>query len=97
MFPLIGQLHVVDRRAPRREQGFGLGQRKGEARAAVPGPVGIDFLHETCRQGGKNAGCTPRTIGRFRQCRLALDIGNGVPQRGKALLAFRGLHDETVY
>lgn len=33
----------------------------------------------------------------FGQRRLALDIGNGVPQRGKALLAVLGLHDAMSY
>lgn len=94
---LVGQLHIVDRRTPRREQVFRLRQGKGEARAAVSCTIGIDFLNEACRQCGKGAGLTLRTVGRFRQCRLTLDIGNGVPQRGKALLAVGGLHDETVY
>lgn len=97
MFPFIGQLYIIDRRAPRREQVFRLRQGKGEARAAIPRAIGIDFLHEACRQSGKNTGFTPRTIGRLRQCRLALDIGNGVPQRGEALLAFRGVHEKTVF
>lgn len=90
VFSLICQLHVVDRRALRREQALGLGEGKGEAGTAVARAVGIDFLHEARRQCGEHARFTPWAVGRLRQCRLALDIGNGVPQRGEALLAIRG-------
>lgn len=97
VFSLISQLHIVDCRAPRREEAPGLGQRKSKARPGVADAIGVNLLHEARGQSGKQAGLAMWTICLLGQRRLALDIGNGVPQRGKALLAVRGLHGELLY
>lgn len=74
-----------------RQQRFGLTKGKTETGPAIAYGIGEDLLQKSSGQARKIAvpgikGLCPH----LRQCRLALDIGNGVPQRGEALLAIRG-------
>ena len=73
------------------QQRFGLAQGKAEAGAAISYGIREDLLQQATGQGWKSTilGFKGAFL-RLRQCRLALDIGNGVPQRGEALLAIRG-------
>lgn len=96
--PVSGQLQVEHGHAPGRQQRSCLSQGKAEAGAAIAHGVGKNLLQQPTRQKGKPAFlCVKRPGSHLRQSRLALDIGNGFPQRGKALLAIGGLHGANRY
>ncbi len=90
-------MQIKDGRTQYGDEAAGLSQRKAEAGAAIASLVSKNLLHETTGQGGKEAilGRGHRRA-RLQQSRLALDIGNGVPQRGQALLVAGGLHGATM-
>ncbi len=80
-------MKIKDRRSFWAEQALGLRQGKAQASAAIPDIVGENLLHQAARQERKL--CCVTLIGssrRLKQGRLALDIGNDIPQRHKALL-----------
>lgn len=94
---VVGQLEIEQCHAPGIEQGPGLTEGKAEAGAAIAHGIGKNLLEKATGQarkapihGRKRAGAG------FRQRRFSLDIGNGFPQRGEALLVIRGLHDLTA-
>ena len=74
-----------------------LRQRKAETGATIAYFIGKHFLHQPARQRRK-AFPRPhiRPARRLQQGRPALDIGNDIPQRGKALLLTGGLHDPKL-
>jgi hypothetical protein len=78
---------IKDRRSFGAEQALGLRQGKAQTTAAIPDIVGENLLHQAARQERKL--CLVTSIGpsrHLKQGRLALDIGNDIPQRDKALL-----------
>ncbi len=80
-------MKIKDRRPFGAEQAFGLRHGKAQATAAIPDIVGKNLLHQTARQERKL--CCLALIGssrRLKQGWLALDIGNDIAQRHKALL-----------
>ncbi len=89
-----GKLEIEHRQPLRGEQGTDLPQCKPQARPAIAHRIGAHILQQTTRQARKTIRRLVKgTCPHLGQRRLALDIGNGVPQRGKALLAILGLHD----
>lgn len=89
--PITCKLQIENRHALGCQQRPGLSQRKAKAGAAIAHCVGENLLQEPPGQVWKGAILGfESAFARLRQCRLALDIGNGVPQRGKALLAIGG-------
>lgn len=91
---ILAQLQVKDRRATRGQQSPGLRHGKAQAGAGIAQLVGKHFLHQSPAQLGEHVALsglgTARSIG---QRRLALYIGNDFPERGKALVLVRGVHD----
>ena len=88
-----GQLQVDDGEPLLSEQATGLTQRKAQCRPGIATFVGEHFLQQSAGQHRKPAGMVlldhSPCLG---QRRLALDVGNAVPQRGKALLAIGRAH-----
>ena len=95
---IFGQMQVKHCRAARRHQPLGLRQGKAQAGSAIADVIGKYFLNKPARQRRKDI-VRPRLrpAHRLQQGRLALDIGNDIPQRGKALVVIGGLHDATIY
>lgn len=91
------KLQIQHRQPFRGEQGADLPQRKPQARPAIAHRIGAHILQQPARQARKTLGPVKAARPHLSQGRLALDIGNGVPQRGKALLAILGLHDAMDY
>ncbi len=92
---IIAQLQIENRRAPGGYESFGLGQGKAEAGTGIPQIVGKNLLHQPAAQRRKASIPTRiRATHRLRQSRLALDIGNDIPQRRKALVVKLGLHND---
>jgi len=95
---VLFQLQVQHGHALGGQQCFRLSQRKAETGAAIAQGIGKNLLHQSTRETRKTAiDGIERPVGRLRQGRLAIDIGNGVPQRGKALLVVGGWHGLTAY
>lgn len=74
-----------------------LSQGKAETGSAVADTIGKHLLQQSARQPRKASlrgrkGSRPH----LGQGRLALDIGNDIPQRGKALLTIGGLHGDHL-
>ncbi len=89
---VLDQLQIDDGRALAGQQAPGLGQGKAQHGPGMAALIGEHFLQQAARRQRKT-GC--RIAGhypRFGQSRLALDIGNSVPQRGKALLVVWRAH-----
>lgn len=92
---ILGHLQVKDRRPARRDQAPSLRKCKPEAGAAIAQIVGKHLLHQPARKHGKTIRLPDiRPPYGLQQGRLALDIGNDIPQRGKALILGLGLHDD---
>ena len=87
---MFAQLQIDDGEAFFAEQASGLGQGKAERGAAIAPLIGENLLQQSTGQARKpfaRLGCQHGApIG---QHRFALDIGNSVAQRGKALLSIR--------
>ncbi len=91
--PFVGQLQIDQGRPLRADQALGLRQGKAQHCTAIARFVGKHFLQEPIAELGKGA-CSALDLNpRLGQGRLALDIGNTIPQRGKALLAVGRRHD----
>ena len=91
------QLQIEYGHAPGRQQGLRLSQGEAEAGAAIAHRIGKDLLDEPACEARKPGFSAPGCLhAHFGQGRLALDIGNDIAQRGKALLAIGDLHGETV-
>lgn len=89
---VLDQLQIDDGRALTGQQAPGLGQGKTQHRPGMAALIGEHFLQQATG-GQRKTGC--RIVGhdpRFGQSRLALDIGNSVPERGKALLVVWRAH-----
>jgi hypothetical protein len=93
---LIGQLHVNDGNPLQGQKIARLGQGKAQTCPCIAAPIGEHFLQQSTRQKGKLSALSLHPLAGLRQSRFALDIGNSIPQRGKALLAIRGLHETTA-
>ena len=94
---VLFKLEVEHRHPLGGEQGSCLPERKAKAGPAIAQSIGKNLLQQSSRQMRKTAiAGVEGPIRRFRQSRLPLDIGNGVPQRGKALLVIGGLHGFTT-
>lgn len=94
---ILAQLQVENRRSAGADKLFRLRQRKAEAGAAIAYFIGKHFLYQPAWQRWKDL--SRPHIGpahRLQQGRPALDIGNDIPQRGKALLLTGGLHDPKL-
>lgn len=89
---LAGELQIDHGRARRGDQAARLGQGKAEGGAGMAALGGKDFLQLAGGGQGKAGRIGMQQRARFGQSRLALDIGNGIAQRGKALLAVRRAH-----
>lgn len=87
-----GQLQIDDGQPLLAEQAPGLSQRKTQDRSGIAALVGEHFLQEPPGQHRKPLRIVLHHCPRFGQRRLALDIGNSVAQRGKALLPVRQAH-----
>lgn len=83
---LVGQLQIDDRHALARQEPPRLPQGKAKARAHIAAIVGKHFLQQAAGQFGELPILGFHPLPGLGQGRLALDIGNGVPQRGEALL-----------
>ncbi len=91
------KLQVEDGHPPGVEQHACLPQSKAETGAPVADTIGKDLLQQPARQPreaslGSRKGSRP-CLG---QGWLALDIGNDIAQRGKALLTTGGLHGRPL-
>lgn len=82
------QLQVNDRRTLRVQQATGLRQRKPQQGARMATLIGEDLLQESIRREREAIDLIADHCPCLGQRRFALDIGNGVAQRGDALLAF---------
>lgn len=88
------QRQVKNSRPAWTDQLPGLRQGKAQTGASNAQIVGKHFLDQPTRQHGKIVMFRPsRALHRFQQGRFALNIGNDIPQRGKALAATGELHD----
>ena len=94
---IFGQMQIEHSRTARRHQPLGLRQGKAQTGPAIADVVCKYLLHQPSGQSRKRAlfGMT-RPLRCIQQSRFALDIGNDIPQRGKALLLFLGLHLATT-
>jgi hypothetical protein len=78
---------IKDRRSFWAKQALGLRQGKAQTTAAIPNIVGKNLLYQAAWQERKLCFVTSiRSSRHLKQGRLALDIGNDIPQRDKALL-----------
>jgi hypothetical protein len=94
---IITQLQVKNGRTPGGYEAFGLRQGKAEARATIPHIIGKNLLHQSAAQRRKlSIPSRIRATHRLRQSRLALNIGNDIAQRRKALVVDLGLHDDRL-
>jgi len=85
------KLEINDREALGGKKASGLPQGKAEAGPAIAHGIGKDLLREPARKARKLTIIGAKSaLAHFCQSRLALDIGNSVAQRGKALLAIGG-------
>jgi len=95
--PITGKLQVENRDTPGVQERSCLPKGKAEAGTPIAHGIGENLLQQASGQLGKVPVLfAKRARAGFRQGRLALDIGNSIPQRGKALLAILGLHDPTT-
>lgn len=81
------QLQVDDGGALRPDEALGLAEGKAKQRPGIAMLVGEDFLQQTARQHRKGTCLFLHALPGLRQGRFPFDIGNGIAQRGKALLA----------
>lgn len=93
---LVGQLQIDDGDPLACQEAPGLTQSEAERRADIAAIIGENLLQQATGQDWKSVafGANPRP--RLGQGGLALDIGNDIPQRGKALLLVRGVHGATA-
>ena len=85
------KLEINHREALGGEKASGLPQGKAETGPAIAHGIGEDLLREPAGKGRKLSIVGAKSaLAHLRQSRFALDIGNGVAQRGKALLAIGG-------
>lgn len=90
---ILIQLQIEHGQAPWGQQGLGLAQRKGQTRPAIADSIGKNLLQQATGQARKALPIgSERTRLHPGQRRFALNIGNDIPQRGKALLAALSLH-----
>lgn len=95
---ILGQLQIEQGRALGSQQPPALPQREGKAGPAIARRICEHLLHEPATKGRKRAVSAERDLlSCLGEDRLPLDIGNDIPQRGKALLLNLGLHDATSY
>ena len=91
------QLQVENGHPPGVEQHACLSQGKAETGSTIADTIGKHLLQQPARKLRKAAlrgrkGSRPH----LGQGRFALDIGNDIPQRGKALLSIGGLHGDHL-
>ncbi len=89
---LVSQLQIDDGQALRAEQSLGLSQGEAQGGPSIASLVGEDLLQQSSRKHGERTAAILDPLPHLPQGRLALDVGNGVPQRGEALLAIGGAH-----
>jgi len=89
---VMEQLEVDNRRSTLAKEVPRLPQGKAEHRAGMAAFVGPHFLEQAGRRQGKALSIAAHHWARLGQSRLALDIGNSVPQRREALLASGRVH-----
>lgn len=94
---ILAQLQIDHGRAALGDKAARLPQGKTQHGASVATFIGEDFLAEPTGQNGK-AGALGHGPGEaLRQSRLLFDIGNGIAQRGNALLTVGGAHGQPIY
>jgi hypothetical protein len=88
----IGQLQVNDGKPLLGDEASCLGQGKAQNRAGIAAFSSEHLLQQPSGQHRKPLRILLDHRPRLGQSRLALDIGNAVPQRSDALLAIGGAH-----
>lgn len=92
------QLQVEDGHPPGIEQHACLPQGEAKTGAPIADTIGKHLLQQPARKSREaSLGIPKGSRPRLRQGWLALDIGNDIPQRGKALLTTEGQHGATVH
>lgn len=94
---ILDELQIDDSRALLVQQAACLGQGKTEHRTSMTALVGEYLLQQACSGQWKAFDIVlhPDPLACFCQCGFALDIGNGFPQRGQALLVIGRRHRAT--
>ncbi|KKC31680.1 hypothetical protein WH91_18430 [Devosia psychrophila] len=95
---LVRQLQINDGNSAGRQQAAHLGQSKPEACSGVAAVIRKYFLQQTAGKFRKTPVLDLNSLPSLGQRWFALNIGNGIPQRGDALLAIgRGHSHQLLY